>query len=380
MKKTLAIILALAMLLSLCACGSGSNSSSSNTQSAAEPTTEPTGEPSSSGGIQPTEEPQQPDEDDETPAASGSDIIIEYPASQTDLSAEPINIMVLNGTTGFGMAKLINDVSSGNAVLNYNISVETDASNITAALINGTVDIAALPTNAASVVYNKTEGAVQVLALNTAGVLYLVANSESESISSLSDLEGKTVYAPAQNPSFIFSAICQKAGVNVTVDTSYAQPADLRTAVAAGEVALAVLPEPMVTMACAANDKLAVSLDLTAEWAAAFGSDSLIQGCVVVRREFAETHAAELAVFLQEYEASIDYLSAEPASAAEMIVAAEIFANAGVAQKAIPNCNIIFVAGADMAAQLDPFLETMFEVAPASIGGAVPADDFYYVG
>ncbi|MBE7017852.1 MAG: ABC transporter substrate-binding protein [Ruminococcaceae bacterium] len=354
MKKIISLILAAIMLFALCACGAAD---------APAPATSP----------EVTPEPV-------SPAVSGSDIPEDDKASEEpQLSNEPINIMVLNGTTGFGMAKLMSDFSAGLSPLNYNISVETDASNITAALINGSTDIAALPTNAASVVYNKTGGEVQLLALNTLGVLYVVVNSEKESISSLAQLEGKTVFTPAQNPSFIMDYICKNAGVNVTIDTSFAQPADLRTAVAAGEVDIAVLPEPMVTIARAANDKLAVALDLTEEWAK-INDSQLVQGCLVVRREFAEAHPAAIAAFLEEYEASINFLSEDTAAAAQMIVEAGIFAQAPVAQKAIPNCNLCFIDGSDMIAPMEGFLEAMFSVAPPSIGGAVPADDFYYLG
>ena len=337
MKKIISLILTLIMLFSLCACGADQS-----------------------------EAPAQP-----TPSApsTGSDL-----PEESDL--KPIKIMVLNGTTGFGMAKLMSDCAAGSSPLNCSISVETDASNITAAFINGSVDIAALPTNAASVVYNKTGGQAQLLALNTLGVLYLVENGEN--ISSLSALEGKTVYAPAQNPTFVLDYICKNAGVNVTID-SFAQPAELRTAVAAGEVELAVLPEPMVTMALAANENLSVSLDLTEEWAK-LGDSQLVQGCLVVRREFAENHSAELAAFLDEYEASIAFLSEDTAAAAALIAEAGIFANAAVAEKAIPKCNVCFIEGEDMIAPMESFLEAMFSVAPASVGGAVPADDFYYIG
>ena len=367
MKKIVSVLLVIVMLASLCACG---QSVPAEPAAPAEPAVP----------AEPAAPVAPPESEPVLPEVTDTDIPEEIPeASATDLSTDPINIMVLNGTTGFGMAKLMNDAASGVKMLNYNISVETDASNITAALINGSVDIAALPTNAASVVYNKSEGGVQLLALNTLGVLYVVANGETENISSLADLEGKTVYAPAQNPSFIFQCICSAAGVNVTIDNTYAQPADLRTAVAAGEVDIAVLPEPMVTIAKASNDKLVVALDLTAEWAAHFSAD-LVQGCLVVRREFAEAHAAELAVFLKDYEASIAFLSEDIDAAAEMIVAAGIFAQAPVAKKAIPNCNLCFIAGEDMIAPMGGFLEAMLSVAPQSIGGAVPADDFYYLG
>lgn len=303
------------------------------------------------------------------------------PAPDADASL-PVNVMVLNGTTGFGMAGLISDSEAGNAALNYTFSVETDASNITAALVNGTADIGALPTNAAATLYNKTGGKVQVLALNTLGVLYLVTDG-SEEITSFEDLRGKTVYAPAQNPTFIFQALCEKNGLavgeDITIDNTYAQPADLNTAVSSGEVSLAVLPEPMVTVARSANDQLTVALNLTAEWDKVMPAGSLVQGCVVVRTEFAEEHPAEVAKFLEEYEASIELLTSDTAAAAQKIEETGVFAKAAVAQKAIPNCNVCFVTGAEMQSALGEFLNVMFEVAPDSIGGAVPADDFYCI-
>lgn len=303
------------------------------------------------------------------------------PAPAADASL-PVNVMVLNGTTGFGMAGLISEREAGNAALNYSFSVETDASNITAALVNGTADIGALPTNAAAALYNKTEGKVQVLALNTLGVLYLVSDG-SDAITSMEDLRGKTVYAPAQNPTFIFQALCEKNGLKVgediTIDNTYAQPADLNTAVSSGEVSLAVLPEPMVTIARSANDKLAVALDLTAEWDKVAPEGSLVQGCVVVRTEFAQEHPAEVAKFLEEYKASVDLLTSDVASAAQKIEETGVFAKAAVAQKAIPNCNVCFVTGAEMQSAMAEFLNIMAEVAPQSIGGAVPTDDFYCI-
>ena len=282
-------------------------------------------------------------------------------------------VYTLNGTTGFGMAGMIADAKPG-----YSFTVETDPSVVTAALISGDCDIAALPTNAAAALYNKTGGKVHVLALNTRGVLYLVSDGK-EKIESIADLNGKTVYAPAQNPSFIFAALCSKYGIELNIDTSYAQPAELNTAVAAGQVSLAVLPEPMVTVARSQNKDLVVALDLTAEWDKVFEPGSLVQGCVVVRREFAEQYPEAVKQFLADYEASVKLLSEDVQAAAEKIEASGIFAKAAVAAKAIPNCNICFVTGEDMQRELGAFLATMFEKAPQSIGGAVPGDDFYCI-
>ena len=311
-------------------------------------------------------------------SACGTQAPAAAPAEAALDTSLPVRVMTLNGTTGFGMAALIAEQNAGNTELNYSFAVDTDASNVTAALVNGDCDIAALPTNAASALYNKTEGGVRVLALNTRGVLYLVTDG-SVAVESISDLDGMTVYVPAQNPSFIFSHICKANGIAAEIDNSYAQPAELNTAAAAGEVGVAVLPEPMVTVARSQNPDLQVALDLTEEWDKVSEPGSLVQGCVVVRAAFADEHPAELAKFLEDYEASVALLTSDTAAAAKAIEEAGIFAKAAVAEKAIPNCNVCFVTGEEMKAQLSAFLEIMFETAPQSIGGKLPADDFYCI-
>ena len=344
MKKVIAIVLSLVLLLSLTACG----------KETAQPTTVAT-EALTEAVVEVTEAPTEP--------------------------AAPVsaNVMVLNGTTGFGMAALMDAAAKGEAALDYTFTVETDASNIVAALVNGSADIAALPTNAAAAVYNKTQGQVQVLALNTLGVLYLVTDG-SVTVESMADLAGQTVYAPAQNPSFIFQHLVQANGLSdVTIDNTYAQPADLNAAVASGEVSIAVLPEPMVTVAKSQNPDLVVALDLTAEWDKVSQPGSLVQGCVVVRKEFAEANTEAVKSFLAEYEASIDALVNDVQGTAAKIEAHGVFAKAAVAAKAIPNCNVCFIAGSEMQDALSQFLTIMHGVAPASVGGNIPGDDFYCI-
>lgn len=351
MRKLFALLLALAMVLSMTACAKEETA----------PTTVATEAPTEA-------------------AAPETTVAAETEAVETEAAAAvPVNVMVLNGTTGFGMANLMDAAANGQASLDYSFTVETDASNIVAGLVNGSVDIAALPTNAAAAVYNKTQGGVQVLALNTLGVLYLVTDG-SVTVETMADLEGQTVYAPAQNPSFIFQHIVEANGLtNVTIDNTYAQPADLNTAVASGEVSIAVLPEPMVTVAKSKNPDLVVALDLTAEWDKVSPAGSLVQGCVVVRKAFVEENPAAVAAFLEEYGASIEALTADIEGTAAKIEAQGIFTKAAVAAKAIPNCNVCFIAGSDMLAALSEFLNIMFEVAPASVGGAIPGDDFYCI-
>ena len=289
-----------------------------------------------------------------------------------DEEKKTIKITTLNGTTGFGMARLTEYTDK------YTINVESDANVVTASIINGETDIAALPTNAAANLYAKTGGKVKILAVNTLGVLYVVTDEENSNIKTLSDLEGKTVYCPAQNPTFIFKGLCSAAGINVTVDNSFAQPADLRTALVSGQVGIAVLPEPMVTIAQSKNSSLSVAVDLTKEWNKVFPESSLMQGCVVARTEFIEKNPDTVKAFLNDYKSSIEFVNQNPEDASSLIAESGIFDNAAVAQKAIPKCNISFVDGESMAYSLDTFFSALYAINPQSVGGAVPDAGIYY--
>ena len=356
-RNVFALVLALVMVFSMTACGR-KEAPAETTAAAAVPET--TAAPT----VETTEAPAP-----ETTEA----------AAPEEVGDDNISIMVLNGTTGFGMANLMDAAAKGETYHDYHFVVETDASNIVAGLVNGSVDIACLPTNAAATVYNKTQGNVQVLALNTLGVLYLVTDG-SVTVNSMADLAGKTVYAPAQNPSFIFQHLVQANGLaDVTIDNTYAQPADLNTAVASGQVSIAVLPEPMVTVAKSKNPDLVVALDLTQEWDKVSPAGSLVQGCVVVRTDFVMQNTAVVNDFLMEYGASIEAMTTDIEGTAAKIEANGIFTKAAVAAKAIPNCNVCFITGEEMKAALSEFLTIMHGVAPASVGGSVPGDDFYCI-
>lgn len=298
---------------------------------------------------------------------------------------DSVRVWTLNGTTGFGMAKLMDDAANGTLAQGYTFTVKSDASDVSAALINGDADIAALPTNAAANLYAKTNGEVQILAVNTLGCLYLLTG-EGVTVNSMEDLRGKTVYVPAQNPTFIFTYLCKQNGLipgkDVTIDnTTYAAAANLRDALASGLVDIAVLPEPMVTIAknaAKATNPLTTALDLTEEWNKVTTPGSLVQGCVVVRKEFLDREPRAVEAFLSSYEASIAYLSSNTDSAATMIERHGVFNKAAIAKVAIPKCNVCYLAGADMKAAMQNYLQILYDLNPASVGGSLPDDDFYY--
>ena len=290
-----------------------------------------------------------------------------------------IRVAVLNGTTGFGIAPLYCDIQNGiHHNMNAKIDFYADATLVAPLVIGGSVDVAAVPTNLAATLYNKTKGGIEVLAVNTLGVLYLIENGSS--VKSLSDLEGKTVYLPGSgsNPEFVLRTLLELSGLadKVALDFTYATPDELTAAIASGKISLAVLPEPKVTAAMTKNASLGVAIDFTKEWKALTGTE-LVQGCIVARKAFADEHPVAVANFLKAYEESVGVLNSDAENAASSVVAAGIAANEALVKNALSRCNITFLVGEEMEKSLNEFWGALFKCTPASVGGALPDEGIF---
>ncbi len=290
---------------------------------------------------------------------------------------EPIRIYALTGPTGIGLVDLMKDDA-------YEFTLVTTPDAIVSAIASGSADIAACPTNLAAALYQRTGGNVQLLALNTLGVLYVV--TADEDIQSIEDLSGRTVFATGQAavPEYVIEYILEKNGLADSVTVEYiAEHSALATMLAAGTVEIGILPEPHVTSAISQNGELRRALDLTAlfeDAAHAAGSEDMVlsMGCAIVRRDFAQEHPDEIRAFLDAYSDSVDFVNADPVAAAAEVEACGVMPKAAIAQAAIPNCHIVFIEGDDMRAQIEPFYALLLKLNPRSIGGVMPGDDFYY--
>ena len=294
-----------------------------------------------------------------------------------------INIYALSGTTALGMAKMMENAQNNADDMNYNITLYSDANIVTNAIVSGECDIAALPTNVAAKLYKKSEGKIQLLALNTLGVLYVLDTTNS--IKSLSDLKGKTVYLPGSgsNPEYITAALLNGAGLTVGKDVfldteSFGNPDALQAAIIAGKAPIAVMPEPKVSVVTTKNTNAKVAIDLTEEWEKLYGENTLVQGCLVVNKAFAEEHKAEIKKFLRDYDESVEYVASASDEAIATVVGQKILPSEPIAKKALPNCNICCITKNDMKEAISVFYEKLYELTPASIA-AIPDDGFYYV-
>lgn len=285
-----------------------------------------------------------------------------------------IRIAALKGPTGMGMVKLADKQNYPN----YTVSIEASPDALNPRIISGEVDVAAVPVNLASVLYNKLDGDISVLAVSTLGVLYVVeAGSE---VNSVADLAGKTVYATGQGatPEYILNYLLDKNGVAGSVEVNYVgEHAALATMLADGSAEIGILPEPNVTSTLAGNDNLRIALNLTEEWNKVCSTE-LVQGVVIARKSFVNEHPEAIEQFLREYEKSSAFVNENIDEAAKLIVDVGILGNVEIAKKAIPNCNISFSKGEAMHKAVEGMLTVLFEANPKSIGGKLPDKDFYY--
>ncbi len=297
-----------------------------------------------------------------------------------------VNVAMLTGSTGLGIAKLYDDVKSGAKEANYNMTFLPSPSAVTASLTAGEIDIAALSTTTAAAYFNgfgSGTAEIEVLAINTLGVLYLLDNGHG--IQSFADLKGKTVYLPTENdaPTYIFRALLAQNGLVEgdgadEVNLAFAaNPAALRTDVIAGDVTLAVLPEPLVSAVLMNNKDVSIALDLTEEW----GEETPVaQGCIVVRRAFLEAHPTAVDAFMADYAESIAFMTNPDNidTAAEAVLSTELLTALPLAKAVIPRANMVCLTGEEMKNTLSSFLSAMYEVAPEAIGGKMPSDAFYH--
>lgn len=294
--------------------------------------------------------------------------------SKNEKTGVTVNIGVLKGPTGMGAAWLMDQNEQGLSVNSYNFTIAGAPDVLTGQLISGDMDMAALPTNAISTLYNKTDGKITVLGVNALGVLYVLENGDR--INSVADLEGKTILASGQGSTaeYVLNYILEQNGVSAEIFWA-SEHSEAATLALSGEYDIVMLPEPFVTTVTTKNGSFRVALDLTREWEA-LGGGELTMGGIAVRTEFLEAHPDAVKAFVKEYANSVAFTNAQPADAAKLIAKYEIAAEE-IAKNAIPRCNIVWLHGENYKAKLENFLGVVYEANPAGIGGKMPGDDFY---
>lgn len=335
---------------------------------------------------------QAPAEDTAPPESTAPAAETQTPAAETAVPYQTVHLGLLSGPTGMGAAKMLADndeayaqveagTYEGGTLLRYEVTLGSDPANdIVPRLTNGELDIAAIPTNLAATLYNRTDGGIKLLALNTLGVLHILENGDT--VNSLADLEGRTLYATGQgsNPEYVLNYLLEANGLDpaADVDIQWLASEELTARMASGDIDLCMLPVPAATTVMMQNSDVRDAIDLNDAWTESGAQGTFTMGCLVARTEWLEGNSELVPGILEEYAASIDYANSNPEEAAALIERYGIVPKAAVAQAAIPQANMVCVTGEDMKGIAD-YYQVLFDADPTSIGGAIPGEDFYYI-
>lgn len=349
-KKLLALFLVAAMIFGLTACGKTSSQTGTT-----------------AGGS--------------TTAASEEGTTADTQTDPAKVEGCDFNIASLKGPTSIGLVKLFSDSDAGNTVNKYNYSIYGTADEISTGMVKGDLDVAAVPCNLASVLYNKTEGQVVIAAVNTLGVLYIV--EKGEELGSIADLKGKTIYTTGQGttPEYTLRYLLSQNGLDPDKDVTIefcSEASEVVSTIATMDSAVAMLPQPYVTVAQTKVDGLKVAFDVTEEWEKADKDSTVVTGVLIARKAFIEEHPEQFKAFLDEYKVSAEYANSNVEDTAELVEKFDIF-KAAIAKKAIPECNVTFITGDDMKTKVSSYLKVLFDANPKSVGGKLPDDGIYYV-
>lgn len=303
-------------------------------------------------------------------------------SKQETTPKEKTNVTVgaIKGPTGVGFANLMESNANGKANNNYEFTLFTSPEEIGAKVVKNELNIAALPTNVAANLYQKTNGKVQMLAINTLGNMSII--EKGETINSVKDLKGKTVYSIGQgaNPEYILKYILSKNGIEDSVKIKFVSTNDeITAALATGKATVAMIAEPAATAALIKNTDCSRRLDINEVWNDIDSNVPVVTGCVVANAEFVKNNPEAVKLFLDEYEDSINSLENLEESA-NLTVKHEILAAVPVAKQSIPNSNIKFIKSEDMKTSINAYFNVLYGFNPASVGGKMPDDNFFYVG
>lgn len=314
-------------------------------------------------------------------ASSKPDASVNSDGSGNQEKYTPVDMTVacMTGPTGVGMAKLMADSEAKTTANNYTFTVASAATEINAKFIKGEINIASVPTNVAATLYNKTGGKVRMLAVNTYGVLSIL--EKGDSIKSIADLKGKTIYSTGkgQNPEFIFKHILTKNGLDPEKDVTinFVSSEELVAKLISGEAEIGLAPEPAATTVMVKNQALKRALSINDEWSKVSDSQ-LMMGCVIALDSYIEANPKAVEKFLEEYSKSIEFAKTNIDEVAKHCATYKITASEAIAKKAIPTCNLCYVTGADMKNNVNSYFTVLFNANKDSVGGAMPNDDLYY--
>jgi NitT/TauT family transport system substrate-binding protein len=298
-------------------------------------------------------------------------------SAEVTAAADALRIVSMKGATSVGLASMMNQNQG-------QFTVVESADKVSPLLLQDDADIVLVPANVAATLYQKTEGGIQVIDVNTLGVLYVVTGDET--IDSVAALKGKTLYMTGKGttPEYTLKALLAKQGLSFDdVDVQFkSEPSEVAALLAADETAIGILPQPYATALTIKDANVKMTVDLSKAWEESMGAEagSFVTAVTIAKKSFIQENPQVILEFLERHAASVTVAEDDPAAIAQTVVDKGIIESTALAEKAIPYCNAVCLTGEEMKTALSGYLQQLYDQDASAVGGALPADDFYYLG
>lgn len=292
---------------------------------------------------------------------------------------DSVDVATLRGPAGISMVQLMDSLQTLDE-RKVQFQIKNEPLQVRPLLFQEKVEFAVVPTNMASILYNKGVN-YKLAAIPVWGTLYLFGDKAD--INDWQDLKGKKIYlmAKGMTPDVMFRYLLKANGIDprsdVTLDYSFPTHIELANAVASGKAGLAVISEPMVSMVIQKNKNVSPILSLNDDWKKHTESE-IPQTALLVHKDFAKDHTKAVDDFLSAYRSSCRWINNHPGKGARRIVHYGIVRDSIVAANTIPRCNIRFERAYGIRDRVLGYLETFHQMNPDIIGGQLPDEDFFF--
>lgn len=293
-----------------------------------------------------------------------------------------VSVGAPDGLPAIAIAKLSQEnpeVKDGYEV-NYTLEATSDA--LSTDVMKEGLDIAIVPSNMASIAYNKTEN-YQIAGTVGIGSFYLV--SSDEDVNGInSSLEGKEVgnIGKGLTPDITVQALLKEQKVDTSAITfNYSNEAsDLVSLLATKKLTTGIVPEPALSGLLTKNPDLKVICGVNDTWKEVFENENgYPQSTLIIKSSFAKENPEFVENFINKLDENIKWTNENPKEAGEFAAKFGVNVKPELLVKAIDRTNLEFISIDNCKDEYTDYYNSLFTFNPKVLGGKVADENIYYI-
>ena len=308
-------------------------------------------------------------------------IILGVSAVGCNLTSKEVKIISGNSLDGISISKLIKEENEIKKGYNTTYNIENKKEKLEKSLDNEKYDIAIVPTDMATKVYNKNSN-YQICASIGEGSYYLVT-SDPTITGFNSTLINKDVAIIEENSmiDIISKSILNKNNIDDSkVNFKYVSSApEIVTTLALGNIRTGIVPETSLTTLLYKHSGLKILTSTNEAYEQAFNiKEGYSQFSIIVKKDFAKDNKEYVNEFLSKVKSSIDFVNKNPLQAGAYGEELSIPIKPQVLSKAIKRCNLKFIIVDEFKNNYKELFNILYNYNKEAVGGTVIDESIYY--